>query len=258
MARVAPGRPRDAARPRRPGAREPGGRLRAATRGQGASRDRGQGRSGPEAAPGAHGREADAPAEDARGAQGDGPAAKGASGQGLQVQRAHARARARAWARSSGREGERVPRLRVLPSPRHAYERADDLVHQRAHVQPEGREVPGRPGHAQTCDGLARRPERRSVPLRPHAPAPRDGAGRFSSHVVPAYRRYDVATEKDIALLNLSGLSVRPCRRLSEVVRGWGGCQRPGAQRRGGAGDAPSRKTAANLGPGVPWRGSIP
>jgi len=49
---------------------------------------------------------------------------------------------------------------------------------------------------------------------------PRDRAGRFSSNVVPAYRRYDVATEKDIALLNLSGLSTRMLAQMSGHLLG--------------------------------------
>jgi transposase-like protein len=39
---------------------------------------------------------------------------------------------------------------------------------------------------------------------------PRDRAGKFSSNVVPSMRRYDVATEKDLALLNLAGISTYP------------------------------------------------
>ena len=38
---------------------------------------------------------------------------------------------------------------------------------------------------------------------------PRDREGRFSTNVVPANRHYDAATEKDLALLNLAGLSTR-------------------------------------------------
>jgi putative transposase len=49
---------------------------------------------------------------------------------------------------------------------------------------------------------------------------PRDRAGRFSSNVVPAYRRYDAATEKDIALLNLAGLSTRMLAQLSAPLLG--------------------------------------
>lgn len=49
---------------------------------------------------------------------------------------------------------------------------------------------------------------------------PRDRGGRFSSNVVPAYRRYDVATEKDIALLNLAGLSTRTLAQLSGSLLG--------------------------------------
>lgn len=49
---------------------------------------------------------------------------------------------------------------------------------------------------------------------------PRDRAGRFSSNVVPAYRRYDQATEKDVALLNLAGLSTRMLAQLSGPLLG--------------------------------------
>jgi putative transposase len=49
---------------------------------------------------------------------------------------------------------------------------------------------------------------------------PRDRAGRFVSNVVPAYRRYDAATEKDIALLNLSGLSTRMLAQMSAHLLG--------------------------------------
>lgn len=49
---------------------------------------------------------------------------------------------------------------------------------------------------------------------------PRDRKGRFSSSVVPAYRRYDQATEKDIALLNLAGLSTRMLATLSGSLLG--------------------------------------
>jgi putative transposase len=49
---------------------------------------------------------------------------------------------------------------------------------------------------------------------------PRDRAGRFSSNVVPAYRRYDQATEKDIALLNLAGLSTRMLAQMSGPLLG--------------------------------------
>lgn len=49
---------------------------------------------------------------------------------------------------------------------------------------------------------------------------PRDRAGRFSSNVVPASRRYDEATEKDLALLNLAGLSTRMLAQLSGSLLG--------------------------------------
>lgn len=49
---------------------------------------------------------------------------------------------------------------------------------------------------------------------------PRDRAGRFSSNVVPSYRRYDEATEKDIALLNLAGLSTRMLAQMSGLLLG--------------------------------------
>src|SRR5262245_23636943 len=44
---------------------------------------------------------------------------------------------------------------------------------------------------------------------------PRDRAGRFSSNVVPANRRYDEALEKDLALLNLAGLSTPALAQIS-------------------------------------------
>jgi putative transposase len=47
---------------------------------------------------------------------------------------------------------------------------------------------------------------------------PRDRAGRFTSHVVPPGRRYDEATEKDLALLHLSGLSTRMLAQLSSRI----------------------------------------
>jgi putative transposase len=49
---------------------------------------------------------------------------------------------------------------------------------------------------------------------------PRDRGGRFSSHVVPAHRRYDEATEKDLALLNLAGLSTRTLAQMSGRLLG--------------------------------------
>lgn len=49
---------------------------------------------------------------------------------------------------------------------------------------------------------------------------PRDRAGRFSSNVIPAHRRYDEATEKDVALLNLAGLSTRMLAQMSDRLLG--------------------------------------
>lgn len=49
---------------------------------------------------------------------------------------------------------------------------------------------------------------------------PRDRANRFSSNVVPAQRRYDEATERDLALLNLAGLSSRMLAQLSGTLLG--------------------------------------
>lgn len=49
---------------------------------------------------------------------------------------------------------------------------------------------------------------------------PRDRAGRFSSNVVPASRHYDEATEKDLALLNLAGISTRTLSQLSRELLG--------------------------------------
>jgi putative transposase len=49
---------------------------------------------------------------------------------------------------------------------------------------------------------------------------PRDRAGRFESHVVPPRRRYDAATEQDLALLHLAGLSRRMLAQLSGPVLG--------------------------------------
>lgn len=49
---------------------------------------------------------------------------------------------------------------------------------------------------------------------------PRDRGGRFSSNVVPAHKRYDAATEKDVALLNLAGLSTRMLAQLSSSLLG--------------------------------------
>lgn len=49
---------------------------------------------------------------------------------------------------------------------------------------------------------------------------PRDRKGRYSSNIVPASRRYDEATEKDVALLNLAGLSTRMLAQVSREVLG--------------------------------------
>jgi putative transposase len=49
---------------------------------------------------------------------------------------------------------------------------------------------------------------------------PRDRAGRFETKVVPARRRYDEDTEKDLALLHLSGLSTRTLAHVSQHVLG--------------------------------------
>lgn len=49
---------------------------------------------------------------------------------------------------------------------------------------------------------------------------PRDRAGRFESKVVPASRRYDEATEKDLALLHLAGISTRMLAMMSHRVLG--------------------------------------
>jgi len=49
---------------------------------------------------------------------------------------------------------------------------------------------------------------------------PRDRSGRFQTHVVPARRRYDEATERDLALLNLAGLSTRMLSQVSQRVLG--------------------------------------
>lgn len=49
---------------------------------------------------------------------------------------------------------------------------------------------------------------------------PRDRKGHFASNVVPASRRYDAATEKDMALLNLAGLSTRMLAQISLDVLG--------------------------------------
>lgn len=49
---------------------------------------------------------------------------------------------------------------------------------------------------------------------------PRDRAGRFQSNVVPPRRRYDEATEKDLALLHLAGLSTRMLSQMSGRLLG--------------------------------------
>jgi putative transposase len=49
---------------------------------------------------------------------------------------------------------------------------------------------------------------------------PRDRAGRFESRVVAPSRRYDAALEKDLALLNLAGLSTRMLSLVSSRVLG--------------------------------------
>ena len=49
---------------------------------------------------------------------------------------------------------------------------------------------------------------------------PRDRKGHFTSNVVPASRRYDEATERDVALLNLAGLSTRMLAQVSQEVLG--------------------------------------
>lgn len=49
---------------------------------------------------------------------------------------------------------------------------------------------------------------------------PRDRDGQFSSNVVRGSRRYDEATERDIALLNLAGLSTRTLAQLSSSLLG--------------------------------------
>ncbi len=49
---------------------------------------------------------------------------------------------------------------------------------------------------------------------------PRDRAGRFTTHIIPAHRHYDEATEKDLALLNLAGLSTRMLAQLSQHLLG--------------------------------------
>lgn len=49
---------------------------------------------------------------------------------------------------------------------------------------------------------------------------PRDRAGKFESKVVPANRHYDEATERDLALLHLAGLSTRMLSHVSGRVLG--------------------------------------
>lgn len=49
---------------------------------------------------------------------------------------------------------------------------------------------------------------------------PRDRAGRYDSSIVPAGRHYDEATERDLALLHLAGLSTRMLSHLSGQILG--------------------------------------
>lgn len=49
---------------------------------------------------------------------------------------------------------------------------------------------------------------------------PRDRSGRFNTQVIPARRRYDEATERDLALLNLAGMSTRMLAQVSHTVLG--------------------------------------
>ena len=49
---------------------------------------------------------------------------------------------------------------------------------------------------------------------------PRDRAGRFNTNVAPEGRRHDEATEKDLALLHLAGLSTRMLAHVSRRVLG--------------------------------------
>ena len=49
---------------------------------------------------------------------------------------------------------------------------------------------------------------------------PRDRAGRFKSHVVPADRHYDEGLERDLALLHVAGLSTRTLANVSGLVLG--------------------------------------
>jgi transposase-like protein len=49
---------------------------------------------------------------------------------------------------------------------------------------------------------------------------PRDRAGKFITQVVPSHRRYDEAIEKDLALMNLAGLSTRVLSQLSSRLLG--------------------------------------
>ena len=49
---------------------------------------------------------------------------------------------------------------------------------------------------------------------------PRDRKGRFVSKVIPPSRRYEEAIEKDLALLNLAGLSTRMLSLLSSSLLG--------------------------------------
>jgi putative transposase len=49
---------------------------------------------------------------------------------------------------------------------------------------------------------------------------PRDRNGAFKTNVVPAHRHYDEATEKDLALLNLAGMSTRTLAMVSRQLLG--------------------------------------
>ena len=49
---------------------------------------------------------------------------------------------------------------------------------------------------------------------------PRDRNGEYSSQIIPQGRRYDVALEKDLALLHLAGLSTRTLSLLSKRLLG--------------------------------------
>ena len=49
---------------------------------------------------------------------------------------------------------------------------------------------------------------------------PRDRQGHFQSQIIPPRRHYDQAIERDIALLNLAGLSTRMLSHLSRNILG--------------------------------------